>query len=127
MRGFLHLNDKLHSDIIPFFLRENQTYVSGTELKADLANLDRHYDALPDDVKKRGVMSFAFYPPDEPFLVTQLWDKHMSPKRREQKSAIQNESESEGGKNIVVHITRFINEGIQFPTINVLTLIKPTK
>jgi len=71
-------NDKLHANIAPFFLRDNQTFVLGSELKADLAKLDEHYDAFPDDVKKRGVSSFAYYPPhDDKFLVTKLWDKHM--------------------------------------------------
>jgi hypothetical protein len=73
-------NDKIHADIVPFFLRENQTYVSGIELKKDLTRLDKHYDALPEEVKNRGVVSFALHPPDDKsFLVTQLWNKHMSP------------------------------------------------
>lgn len=73
-------NDKLHADIAPFFLRENQSFIPGNELKADLGKLDKHYDSLPQEEKERGIISFAFYPPkDDGFLITRLWDKHMSP------------------------------------------------
>lgn len=76
--------DKLHRSIVPLFLRERQTFVSGTDLKADLKALDEHYSALPPEIKGRGLMHFAFYPPDDTsFLLTRLWDKHMNPKWRE--------------------------------------------
>ena len=79
-------NDKLHATLAPFFMRPNQTFVSGIELKADLQALDRHYDALSDEEKDRGIMSFAFYPPDDStFLLTRLWDQYMNPGWREHK------------------------------------------
>ena len=35
---------------------------------------------MPEEEKKKGVFSFAAYPPnDDSFLVTQLWKKHMKP------------------------------------------------
>jgi hypothetical protein len=71
-------NDRLHERIAPLFMRENQTYVKGTDLKSDLHRLDEHYSALPDEVKQRGLYHFASDPPeDSSFLVTQLWDKHL--------------------------------------------------
>ncbi len=79
-------NDKLHQTIVPFFLRERQTFVSGTDLKADLQALDQHYSSLPEEIKNRGLATFAFYPPDDTrFLITRLWDKHMNPRWREHK------------------------------------------
>lgn len=79
-------NDNLHKDITPFFLRERQTFVEGTALKADLQALNRHYDTLPPEVKDRGMFAFASYPPDDDsFLLTRLWDRHMNPKWREHK------------------------------------------
>ncbi|HEY4513555.1 MAG TPA: hypothetical protein VJH06_03525 [Candidatus Paceibacterota bacterium] len=77
-------NDKLHADIVPFFLRDNQSFVLGKDLKEDLINLDKHYSALPEEVKNQGLIRFAPYPPqDDKFLITRLWDKHMSKKWRE--------------------------------------------
>lgn len=72
-------NDNLHADVVPFFLRDNQTFVKGVDLKADLAKLDINYSNLPEEIKERGVMTFAQHPPhDDSFLTTRLWDKHMS-------------------------------------------------
>jgi len=71
-------NDSLHERVVPLFLRANQTFVKGMELKADLGKLDQHYSRLPKEVTDRGLFHFAAYPPTDPsFLVTRLWDKHM--------------------------------------------------
>ena len=71
-------NDKLHEKVVPLFLRENQTFLRGTELKTDLARLNQHYLQLPDEVKIQGVMRFAPYPPTEgEWLVAKLWDKYL--------------------------------------------------
>lgn len=70
--------DKLHAKLIPLFLRHDQSYVNGIDLKADLKKLDEHYSSVPEDVKDRGIYAFANYPPeDDSYLVTQLWKKHM--------------------------------------------------
>jgi hypothetical protein len=72
-------NDKLHAQIIPYFLSEKQVFIPGAELKADLKMLDEHYNALPDEVKARGVSSFAMFPPqDGSFLICKLWDRYMA-------------------------------------------------
>jgi|CXWL01.1.fsa_nt_gi hypothetical protein len=79
-------NDNLHKDIVPLFLRDNQTFVPGTELKADLRSLDLHYEKLPDEIKQKGLATFSLYPPDdESFLIARLWDKHMNPEWRKHK------------------------------------------
>ncbi len=71
-------NDNLHERIVPLFLREDQTFIKGAELKDDLRKLDDHYSSLPEDVKVGGLHHFADYPPtDSSFLVTRLWDKHV--------------------------------------------------
>ncbi len=109
-------NDKLHADIAPLFLRDHQSFVPGRELKADLGKLDSHFDALSDAIKSRGVMSFAHYPPrDDSFLVTRLWDKHMSPKWREQEPISPPPQESELGKKLMGTIRRFEAEGTPIP------------
>lgn len=109
-------NDRLHARVVPLFLRENQSFVDGTELKEDLAALDRHYDALPDDIKRRGVMSFAAYPPiDEKFLTTRLWDKHMSPNWREHAANHKPPPAGKVSKEIIEEIRRFEEEGVPVP------------
>jgi hypothetical protein len=39
--------DNLHKRVVPLFLREDQSYVDGDELKTDLHKLDAYYSALP--------------------------------------------------------------------------------
>ncbi|WP_026186479.1 hypothetical protein [Thioalkalivibrio thiocyanodenitrificans] len=72
-------SDKLHRNCAPFFLRENQEFVWGPDLKADLKSLDERYQALPQATKDLGVLAFASTPPqDESCLTSDLWDRHMS-------------------------------------------------
>jgi hypothetical protein len=72
--------DKLHVRTVPLFLKGKQRFIWGADLKAELKRLDEHYSAFPEDVKSRGVMSFAHVPPTEgDFLTTRLWDEFMSP------------------------------------------------
>jgi hypothetical protein len=76
--------DKLHQRTAPLFLDEGQIFLHGDELKEDLGKLDEYYAQLPDEVKQRGVMSFAHYPPTNgAFLISKLWDKLMLPDWRE--------------------------------------------
>jgi hypothetical protein len=70
--------DNFHANIVPLFLSPEQTFVNGAELKEDLKRLVAHYEALPEDVLKTGLIHFAAYPPDDTgFLITRLWDKYL--------------------------------------------------
>lgn len=72
-------NDKLHIQMVPLFLTDQQTFVSGKELKDDLAKLDAHYSKLPEHLLIRGMYNFAPAPPENiDFLVTRLWNKYMN-------------------------------------------------
>ena len=39
-------NDKLHKRVVPLFLREDQSFIVGEDLKADLQSLDTHFSQL---------------------------------------------------------------------------------
>ncbi len=67
--------DKLHKSVVPLFMRKDQLFVWGPELKADLSALNKHYMDLPQETKDKGVISFASKPPkDGDFLTAKLWD-----------------------------------------------------
>lgn len=108
-------NDKIHIGISSFFLRPDQSFVNGNDLKTDLAKLDQHYSAYPEDVRNRGVVSFAFIPPDDTsFLVTRMWDKYMASTWRNMKSRKfdgTDKIDPEKEKAIIEKITRFVKEG----------------
>jgi hypothetical protein len=71
-------SDKLHRRCAPLFIRHDQDFVWGEDLKGDLNRLNDYYSRLPQDEKDKGIMSFAPRPPkSEDFLVTRLWDAHL--------------------------------------------------
>jgi hypothetical protein len=83
-----------------------------TELKSIIAKGQFTAYAFPDEVKKRGVMSFAFYPPhDDKFLVTQLWDKHMAKHWRERETKPAPAPDNEASKKIMEEMRKFREEG----------------
>jgi hypothetical protein len=70
-------HDVFHRTLAPYLVRTDQTFVLGDDLKRDLKKIDDRFAALPDDVKRKGRLNYAAYPPRDPELLTyQLWDKH---------------------------------------------------
>jgi hypothetical protein len=69
--------DKFHAAIVPHFLNDDrQVFIPGAELKADLAALARHYDALPPEERAKGSATYAAYPPRTgDFLTSRLFDR----------------------------------------------------
>jgi len=56
-------SDDLHRRCAPHFMGERQQFVWGPDLKEDLQRINQHFMELPEDVKERGIMSFAHAPP----------------------------------------------------------------
>jgi hypothetical protein len=68
--------DKLHRQIIPLFLREDQRFVWGADIKSDASKLRAHYEGLPTEIKNSGTLSYAHLPPKEgDFLVARIFDE----------------------------------------------------
>ena len=71
-------NDGLHARTAPLFLRGDQIFIKGKDLKRDLRRLDEHYSKLPEEIRNRGVISFATSPPtDGQYLTTELWRRFL--------------------------------------------------
>lgn len=78
-------SDRLHRSCAPLFLRDNQEFVWGQDLKRSLSQINEHYLQLPETTKKKGVVSFASYlPPIEDPLMKRLWNR-LLPKSQEMK------------------------------------------
>lgn len=78
-------SDNLHRRCAPFFLRDDQEFVWGPDLKIDLEKIDEFFDALPDIEKEKGLYKIATYPPDsKDSLTAHLWDRFL-PKWRDHK------------------------------------------
>ncbi len=69
-------SDKLHKRCAPLFLRSNQRFIWGHELKKGLKQLDKYYDDYPDSEKEKGLFHFANRPPGEKgYYVSGIWDQ----------------------------------------------------
>jgi hypothetical protein len=83
---FCHLfssRDRLHRRVAQLFLRTDQSFVGGDDLKADLHRLNEHYTGFSEEEKERGLINFAKHPPIEgDFLTSQMWDQHLPGWRR---------------------------------------------
>jgi hypothetical protein len=75
-------SDKLHRSVAPLFLRQDQSFVWGRDLKTDLRRIVEHYLGLPESEKERGIFELVPSPPqDGNGMITSLWDVHMGPWR----------------------------------------------
>jgi hypothetical protein len=102
--------DRLHERTAPLFFDEGQLFLRGDDLKADLRKLDEHYAQLPNEIKQRGVMSFAHYPPTEgDFLISKLWDELMRPDWRELASQPKESRSKEEDAKIIAEIDQVTN------------------
>jgi hypothetical protein len=80
--------DKLHRKCAPLFLRSDQAFAWGADLKTDLKKLNEYFLALPIKVRDKGIMSFAGAPPEDLNSMTaRLWDQLMPNWRKRKKSA----------------------------------------
>lgn len=71
-------SDKLHRQCAPLFLRKDQDFVWGPDLKKDLAGLNAHYSALPEETRQQGIYKFANRLPDESKGVMRaLFERHV--------------------------------------------------
>ena len=69
-------NDRLHRSCAPLFLRDDQEFVWGQDLKNSLSKINEHYLHLPESDKEKGVMSFASdLPQIEDTFIEHLWTR----------------------------------------------------
>lgn len=76
-------NDKLHRKCAPVFLRKDQGFVWGLDLKFELARQNTEFKKLPPDVLEQGLLRFARAPVGaDGDLLIRLFDAHTPGWRR---------------------------------------------
>jgi len=107
---FCHLfvsSDNLHRRCAPHFLRDDQSFVWGPDLKADLNRLMSLYSARSEEEKEQGLMRLAPTPlADDHGLIAQLWDRHLLPAWRQRAAASPQPRDPEQDAQLVAHINR---------------------
>lgn len=70
-------SDKLHRESAKQFLRTDQEFVWGPDLKADLKELNERYSYLSEEERERGMTRFAPCPTETTSsLVRNIWKRH---------------------------------------------------
>ncbi len=108
-------SDRLHEQTAPLFLRDDQEFVWGLDLKADLRQLNAHYQATLSEVeRKRGLIGLVGAPPiDGGYLVTELWKRHLRPEALQDRNVLESMS-AEAQAKLVAELRAF-TEGAPLP------------
>jgi hypothetical protein len=101
-------SDKFHRSCVPLFLRKDQEFVWGPELKAELRRLNEYYLGMPESEREKGLYAFAGYPPvNEGSLMTRPYDRFLRPVCREAKSI---DLDPEKQREIIQRLNRQIDD-----------------
>jgi hypothetical protein len=82
-------SDHLHRRCAPLFLRSDQEFVWGVDLKQGLTLVNTHFLQLSEAEREKGIMSFAHAPPVGN-AVADVWDRHMRDGYREETTTPRN-------------------------------------
>jgi hypothetical protein len=89
-------SDRLHRDTAALFMRSDQEFVWGEDLKRDLGRINVHFEAFSEVEKKKGVMSFApCVPLGQSLLTEKIYDRHVGPDWRRATSPAPHPSDPE--------------------------------
>jgi hypothetical protein len=108
-------SDRLHEQTAPLFLRDDQEFIWGLDLKADLRRLNAHYQAvLSEAERERGLIGLVGAPPiDGGYLVTELWKRHLRPGALQDREILEGMS-AEAQTKLVAELTAF-TQGAPLP------------
>lgn len=82
-------SDRLHEKCASLFMRSDQVFVWGPELKSGLNELNKYYLKLPDTERDKGVYSFASDPPEiGSGIVRRLWGQLLPKWRKKEETDV---------------------------------------
>lgn len=82
-------SDRLHEKCASLFMRSDQVFVWGPELKSGLNELNKYYLKLPDTERDKGVYSFASDPPEiGNSIVRRLWGQLLPKWRKKEETDV---------------------------------------
>jgi hypothetical protein len=111
--------DKLHRRCAHLFLRNDQEFVWGPDLKEDLCQINDHFMAFPDDEKDRGIMVFAGRAPDLDGSITRrLRGLFLSPGYDDLPEIVPPPKDDPRNKELVEAISEWEESGITEPPVS---------
>ncbi len=101
--------DRLHRSVANVFLRPDQEFIWGHDLKADLGKINAHFLKAPEADRDGGIMRFANHPPTgDASLVAEIWDRHGFRSRTHHEN-LAPRLKPEDEKRLVAELTDFTN------------------
>ena len=83
-------SDRLHEKCARLFMRNDQGFVWGPELKSGLGELNAYFLGLPDATREKGIYSMANDPPDiGSGIVARLWGQFLPKWRKKQEADVE--------------------------------------
>jgi hypothetical protein len=98
-------SDRLHRRTAPLFMREDQAFAWGIDVKSALKVTNDHFLQLPEPDRDRGIRKFAHASPAGN-LVSELWDRFMRKGYREEEPVETRSSEEEAA--LVARLKEFV-------------------
>lgn len=99
-------SDKLHKKCAPLFMRTNQEFIWGIDLKAELKRVNNYFFQLPESERNLGVLRLSSSPiGDDDSLMIRIWDRHLPNWRKS--NVIHNMPNREGEKKLVQYLQGF--------------------
>ncbi len=68
-------SDNIHRRCVPLFMRDDQQFIWGLDLKASLKSVDEAFSKLPQAELEKGLFHVASRPPNEATLIVELFDR----------------------------------------------------
>jgi hypothetical protein len=100
-------SDRLHQRVVAPFLRADQHFVWGQDLKEDLGRINAHFLRLPESERELGVMRFAHRPPpDVSTVVGEVWGRFGLGSRSHNENLAE-KMDPEAQKRLVERLTAF--------------------
>lgn len=89
-------DDKEIVQLVPFFQRPDQIFITKTDLQSDLKNVSAYFVNLSEEESKKFYEEYGPYPPDlSDSFTAQVWKQFMRPKRKQEGKRSQPTSEEE--------------------------------
>ena len=106
--------DKLHERTVPLFLRNDQTFIKGSEFKKGLSKINEYYLQFKEKIAEEGVMKFATYPPLEiETPIHKLWDVYCPSWRKSASNITMKKNDStKTDKSLLEHLKKVRSESV---------------
>ena len=77
-------SDDLHRNLAPLFMRPDQGFIWGMDLKPALKATNEHFLQLPEEIREKGISAFAHAPPPGN-AIADAWDRFLRTGYRDEK------------------------------------------